>query len=247
MAPKVTKPKKKPRSKAKAKPTLPAASNTSISTSSKTSDPLFFYGHTSGPYDFLSQHYACTFTAPPLYFPSPSSNPSSTNISSSSANYSPTKNLTFLSTEQFMMYHKALLFGDADVAAQIMATPAPAAQKALGRQVHGFDEGVWKANRERIVEEGNWWKFINGTGTGEEAKGLRERLLETGERELVEASPRDRIWGIGFGRNNAEANRGRWGLNLLGKALIRVRERLREQGEEGKGKGDEKVADEKAS
>jgi len=123
-----------------------------------------------------------------------------------------------------------------------MATPKPAVQKALGRQVSGFDEGVWKANRERIVEEGNWWKFVNGTGAGEEVKGLKERLMETGERELVEASPRDRIWGIGFGRNNAEANRARWGLNLLGKALVLVRERLREQEGEIEAKGDEKMA-----
>jgi ribA/ribD-fused uncharacterized protein len=140
-----------------------------------------------------------------------------------------------------MMYHKALLFADADIAAQIMATPVPATQKALGRKVRGFDEGVWKANRERIVEEANWWKFVNGTGTGEQAKGLRERFLETGQRDLIEASPRDRIWGIGFGKNNAEANRERWGLNLLGKALMRVRERLKEERIVG---ADEKMATE---
>ena len=122
-----------------------------------------------------------------------------------------------------------------------MDTPKPAAQKALGRKVQDFDEAIWKASREKIVEEGNWWKFVNGTSTGEVEKGLKERLLETGERELVEASPRDRIWGVGFGRNNAEANRGRWGLNLLGKALMRVRERLREQEKEA---GDEKMAGE---
>ena len=143
-----------------------------------------------------------------------------------------------------MMYHKALLFADIEIAAQIMAAPEPAVQKALGRKVSGFDDEVWKANRERIVEEGNWWKFVNGVGakTEESGKGLRERLMETGERELVEASPRDRIWGIGFGKNNAEANRGRWGLNLLGKALMRVRERLR--GQEGEVEGDEKMAGE---
>jgi ribA/ribD-fused uncharacterized protein len=92
------------------------------------------------------------------------------------------------------------------------------------------------------VEEANWWKFVNGTGKDEEVKGLRERLLETGERELIEASPSDRIWGIGFGKNNAEANKERWGLNLLGKALMRVRERLREEG--GVVGGDEKIVDE---
>lgn len=141
--------------------------------------------------------------------------------------------MAFITTEQYMMYHKALLFNDAETAAQIMDTPIPAEQKALGRRVKGFEEEVWKENRERIVEEGNWWKFTTGVGSGDVEKSLKERLLETGERELVEASPSDRIWGVGFGRNNAEANRGRWGLNLLGKALMRVRERLRE--------GDEKM------
>lgn len=222
MAPKITKPKGNARSKAKVKPTPPGPPSTSADTSSNSPDPLFFYGHTFGPYDLFSQHYACTFTAP-----APSG-----------------ETLTFLSAEQYMMYHKALLFADIEIAAQIMAAPEPAVQKALGRKVSGFDDEVWKANRERIVEEGNWWKFVNGVGakTEESGKGLRERLMETGERELVEASPRDRIWGIGFGKNNAEANRGRWGLNLLGKALMRVRERLR--GQEGEVEGDEKMAGE---
>lgn len=59
---------------------------------------------------------------------------------------------------------------------------------------------------------------------------LRKQLLATGTRDLVEASPRDRIWGIGFGWKNAEKQRQRWGLNLLGKALVEVRERLRGEG-----------------
>jgi ribA/ribD-fused uncharacterized protein len=64
---------------------------------------------------------------------------------------------------------------------------------------------------------------------------LKALLLATGERELVEASPMDRIWGIGFGEKNAGRARRHWGLNLLGKALMDVRKRLRE--EEGKKEG----------
>jgi len=60
----------------------------------------------------------------------------------------------------------------------------------------------------------------------EDAENLRAQLLATGERELVEASPMDRIWGVGFAERNAGANRQRWGLNLLGKALMDVRGRL---------------------
>jgi ribA/ribD-fused uncharacterized protein len=245
MAPKITKPKHKPSSKPKAASLLAGAPNPATEPSSSDNPSLFFYGHTSGPYDLFSQHYACTFTAPPLSFTTSQEDSagSSTSTNPPSAITSVPETLTFHTTEQYMMYHKALLFGDAESAAQIMATPIPAEQKALGRKVVGFDERVWKAHRERIVEEGNWWKFTNGTGDagGDAERRLKERLLETGERELVEASPSDRIWGIGFGRNNAEANRGRWGLNLLGKALMRVRERLREEGGQD---GDEEMVGE---
>ena len=72
-----------------------------------------------------------------------------------------------------------------------------------------------------VVLEGNWLKFMHGEGW------LRERLLSTGDRELVEASPRDRVWGIGFAAEYAEESREMWGMNLLGKALMTVRERIR--------------------
>lgn len=80
--------------------------------------------------------------------------------------------------------------------------------------------------KSRIVEEGNYLKFT----VSEDAERLRRMLLGTGVRELVEASPMDRIWGIGFGERNAGANRQRWGQNLLGRALMVVRRRLREEG-----------------
>ncbi|KAF8246645.1 DUF1768-domain-containing protein [Wilcoxina mikolae CBS 423.85] len=129
-----------------------------------------------------------------------------------------------------MMHRKALLFAPtSSYPSQILSTTNPRACKALGREVPGFDPKVWNQHRERIVEEGNWYKFSQD-------EGLKKLLLETGERELVEAAPRDRVWGIGFGKERAEGMRERWGLNLLGKCLERVRGRLREEeGKEGEG------------
>lgn len=121
------------------------------------------------------------------------------------------------------MHHKSLLFAPtSSFPANILAAHNPRACKALGRQVPNFDPQVWDNQRERIVEEGNWCKFSQD----ERLKGL---LLGTREMELVEAAPRDRVWGIGFGKERAEENRARWGRNLLGKALERVRARLREE------------------
>ncbi|KAK4991255.1 hypothetical protein LTR50_002013 [Elasticomyces elasticus] len=80
-------------------------------------------------------------------------------------------------------------------------------------------------DKSRIVEEGNYHKFTSS----EPQLQLKRKLLETGERELVEASPTDRIWGVGFGADDAEENRKDWGENLLGKAIAAVRERLRRE------------------
>ncbi len=123
-----------------------------------------------------------------------------------------------------MMHQKAILFSDTDIASQILASKSPKQQKALGRKVANFDGNKWLEHRERIVEEGNWNKFVNSKLEGEDIKG---ELLETGDRELVEASPFDRIWGVGYGAKNAERNRDKWGENLMGKAIMRVRERIR--------------------
>lgn len=123
--------------------------------------------------------------------------------------------------EQFMMHGKAVLFGDEEVAERILATPDPRAQKALGRKVRGFDDGTWKREREGIVYAGNHAKFTQD-------EGLRAALLATAGTELVEASPMDRIWGIGLASSNPAAlDRMKWrGLNLLGRVLTRLRDDL---------------------
>jgi ribA/ribD-fused uncharacterized protein len=76
-----------------------------------------------------------------------------------------------------------------------------------------------------IVTQGTYHKFT----ISDDAQNLKAMLHATGERELVEASPMDRIWGVGFGEREAGRNRGRWGENLLGKALAEVRGRVREE------------------
>jgi len=119
-----------------------------------------------------------------------------------------------------MMYFKALLFNDKDVADEILdAAEDPKKVKALGRLVKGFNQATWDARKFGIVVQANREKFRQN-------ETLRRRLIETGQRELVEASPMDKIWGIGFTKVNALRNKARWGQNLLGKALMQVRDGL---------------------
>jgi ribA/ribD-fused uncharacterized protein len=134
---------------------------------------------------------------------------------------------TFHFAEQYMMYSKAVLFGAPDIADSILAASTPRECKSLGRLVPNFTDEEWNPVKERIVEEGNYAKFTRGVG--DDGKKIRDILMGTGDRELVEASPMDREWGIGFGSENAENNRSNWGKNLLGKALERVRTRIREE------------------
>jgi ribA/ribD-fused uncharacterized protein len=131
---------------------------------------------------------------------------------------------SYPSAEHFMMAGKASLFGDAETAARIRQAPHPGAAKALGRQVRGFDERRWAKHRVELVVTGNLAKFSQHAD-------LREFLLGTGDRVIVEASPRDPIWGIGLAANDQRAmSPEQWpGLNLLGFALMEVRHRLQAQ------------------
>lgn len=127
----------------------------------------------------------------------------------------------FATAEHYMMYRKALLFSDHDAAEKIRRAPNPGAAKALGRSVRGFVESVWLEHRSAIVEDGNYAKFS-------QSAELREYLVNTKQRVLVEASPVDRVWGIGLSADDEDVqNPLKWrGLSLLGFALMRVRERL---------------------
>ncbi|MBQ8959928.1 MAG: NADAR family protein [Ruminococcus sp.] len=129
----------------------------------------------------------------------------------------------FHTAEQYMMAQKALLFGDKKIYAEIMAASDPGAYKDLGRRISGFDEKVWEQHRTEIVIAGNMAKF----GQNEE---LRDYLLATEKSVLVEASPYDRIWGIGLSADTEGIEDPYiWkGSDLLGFCLMEVRDRLKE-------------------
>ena len=129
--------------------------------------------------------------------------------------------LTYSCAEQFMMAEKARLFGDEAIRAKIVASSAPREHKALGRQVAGFDHAVWERARLDIVVRGNLAKFGQNPA-------MLAALLATGDRLLVEASPLDRIWGVGLRADDPRIHdRANWnGQNLLGEALMRVRAEL---------------------
>ncbi|KAF8189966.1 hypothetical protein K438DRAFT_1832414 [Mycena galopus ATCC 62051] len=136
--------------------------------------------------------------------------------------------IEFLSNEHWMMLHKALLFSDYDVAKEVLEIDGTSKQdmayvKKLGRKVQNFNEDVWVQNRERIVTEGTIHKFRQNAD-------LKAKLFATGDTLIVEASPFDKIWGIGCSEANAiSRGKTKWGLNLLGKALVEARRVLREE------------------
>lgn len=128
----------------------------------------------------------------------------------------------YATAEHWMMAAKARCFDPAAVSA-ILTAPDPAAAKALGRAVRQFDAEVWQRVRFEVVVQGNLAKFSQNPA-------LRDFLLNTGEKILVEASPHDRIWGVGLDEHAPEAHDpARWrGLNLLGFALMQVRSQLQQ-------------------
>ena len=130
--------------------------------------------------------------------------------------------IQYHTTEQYMMASKARLFGDDEVLREIMESYHPHDYKKLGRKVRGFVPEPWDAKKYDIVVEGNKAKF------GQNAD-IREFLLSTGDAILAEASPYDKIWGIGLDRETAlKGTVEQWqGENLLGCALMDVRDWLR--------------------
>ncbi|MBE9033297.1 NADAR family protein [filamentous cyanobacterium LEGE 11480] len=126
--------------------------------------------------------------------------------------------------EHYMMAEKARLFDDRIMAGEILKATNPKEVKALGRKVKGFDQTVWEKYCCSIVVEGNYHKFNQNSA-------LQKFLLDTGDKILVEASPVDKIWGIGLAEDDAQATvPEQWpGSNLLGFALMVVRDRIRNQ------------------
>lgn len=124
-------------------------------------------------------------------------------------------------SEQYMMAEKARLFNDQETLKEIMEADYPVEQKRLGRTVKNFDADTWNKVAKEIVYKGCYAKF-----TQDEI--CYKALLATEGTTLVEASPYDRIWGIGLSENNPDAlDRTKWrGTNWLGEVLTELRNDL---------------------
>lgn len=165
----------------------------------KKIDFLFFYGHTNDKKEVtkssLSQWYIKDFKE---------------------------NDLLFNCMEKYMMYNKALLFDDKDIANEILNNNQPKAIKELGRKVKNFNDELWDKMKYKIVFTGNYYKFSQNTD-------LRNFLLSTKNKVLVEASPYDKVWGIKmkYDDENIE-NPFCWkGKNLLGFALMEARDEIK--------------------
>ena len=118
-------------------------------------------------------------------------------------------------SEQYMMHKKALLFNDLETAQWIIESGSPREQKALGRKIKGYDQTIWDQVKYNIVKDGCRAKF-------EQNYALLKQIREDRGKILVEASPEDAIWGIGFDEDNAHQNKDKWGQNLLGQLLTEL-------------------------
>ncbi len=176
-----------------------------------------FFWETSSPF---SQWYKSSFTAPTLMIEG-LKNENKLDIQKKKDildNRFPNEIQEYSSAEQFMMYHKAMIFLDRESAQKIMSSNDVREIKKIGRLVANFDENIWKYYRSGIVYEGNKAKFSQN-------EELKKSLFLTKGTTLVEASPNDKIWGIGLIAENSMAKlRNTWnGLNLLGEILTKVR------------------------
>lgn len=127
--------------------------------------------------------------------------------------------ITFSSMEQFMMYKKALCFGDDKTAARILNTQEVSEIKALGRMVAGYNDNIWSGIRQIVVYQGLMEKFTQNDE-------LKARLLKTGNSVFAECAVKDTIWGIGLSMKDPDRFEiAKWkGQNLLGYTLTMVRE-----------------------
>jgi len=114
--------------------------------------------------------------------------------------------------EQFMMYKKAMLFNDIETSEKILDEKYPRNQKKLGRLVKNFNTKIWSDLCYDIVKDGLREKFNQNPE-------MKAYLLSCKDTFIVEASPEDRIWGIGYTEFEALDNINDWGQNLLGKML----------------------------
>lgn len=130
--------------------------------------------------------------------------------------------IRYSSMEQYMMYQKAILFGDLEAAEQILNTDKVGTIKSLGRSVKNYEDSVWAGRRQIIVYRGLMAKFNQNAE-------LKKLLLQTGDAVLAECAVKDSIWGIGRSMNDVcRFDMQKWqGRNLLGYALMEVRDQIK--------------------
>lgn len=132
--------------------------------------------------------------------------------------------INYKTSEHWMMWKKAMLFGDTDIANQVLKSSHPSEVKKLGRKVSNFVKETWEKECKDFVYQGNYAKFTQNSE-------LLKVLMATEETELVEASPYDAIWGIGLTEEDAKkTSPDKWpGTNWLGKILTQLREDLKNE------------------
>lgn len=126
------------------------------------------------------------------------------------------KGYTFPTTEHAFMWEKARFFNDSEIAELILKAEHPNGAKALGRKIKNYDNNQWNEVRFDVMYKVNRSKW----------QTLKDILIKTGNKIIVEASPMDKIWGVGLSENDPlildEKN---WkGQNLLGKVLMKIRD-----------------------
>ncbi len=140
------------------------------------------------------------------------------------SNFMNNEEVVFSTAEKWMMFKKAELFKDQTILNKILVLNDPKEIKSLGRQIKGFDQKVWDQKKYAIVLEGSLLKFTQNNI-------LKDFLISTSDRIIVEASPYDKIWGIGMKADEENANNPNYwkGENLLGFALMEARDIIIDQ------------------
>ena len=128
----------------------------------------------------------------------------------------------FATTEQAFMWEKAIFFNDHESASKILKEENPAKAKKLGREVKNFYDSKWSKVCYEIMYLINYEKYFQNTR-------LKNILLNTGDKMIIEANPKDTRWGIGLSAEDDRVlDESQWqGENLLGKVLMELRKDLK--------------------
>ena len=164
-------------------------------------DKIYFYG-TKGKYGFLSNFYKCIFEC-----------------------FINNTIIEFNCSEQYFMYFKCITFdpNNSELLNMILKEINPVKIKALGRKVCNFDEKIWTSKKYLVMLNALYYKFSQNPI-------LQQKLLNTDNKILYEASPRDRIWGIGFSAEKAiTIESTKYGSNLLGMVLMEIRDKFKQR------------------